>query len=292
MVKHLGQDTQQAQRGVFMLRIDEYHRPKTLEEALTLLQRDQTTVPLAGGTDLVPSRASDVQAVVDLQALGLDELSTEGFHIHLGAMVPLQRLVETQEAGEFLAEAARLEGPITYRHAATVGGTIATGDPLSHLIIALLALDAEVHLRLPDPATVSLDRILDNPRKFLAGGLITGVTALSADGAPGTAMARVARTPRDKPIVAVAVRVIREDEVCGDARIALAGVGNRPIRAYGAEDRLKGQAFDKGLVDSAVRAAVENLSPPSDFRGSGQYRREMATVLVRRALLEACEKLA
>jgi carbon-monoxide dehydrogenase medium subunit len=228
---------------------------------------------------------------VDLQALGLDELSVEGFHLHIGAMAPLQRLVESPTAGEFLAEAAHLEGPITYRNAATVGGVVATGDALSHLLIALLALDTEVHLRLPDPATVSLDRILDAPRKFLDGGLITGVTALSADGAPGTAMVRVARTPRDKPIVAVAVRVTRDGDLCGGLNIALAGVADRPVRAYEAEDRLKGQPFDKGLVDVAVTTLVEHLDPPSDFKGSSEYRREMAAVLTRRALLEACEKL-
>jgi CO/xanthine dehydrogenase FAD-binding subunit len=229
---------------------------------------------------------------VDLQSVGLDQVSMEGFRIHIGAMVPLQRLVESSQPGEFLAEAARLEGPLTYRNAATLGGTIATGDPLSHVLIALLALDAEVHLRLPDPASVSLDRILDKPRKFLDGGLITGVTALSAHGAPGTAMARVARTPRDKPIVAVAVRVTREGNLCGGVRIALAGVADRPILAYDAEDRLKGQPFDKKLVDVAVTAVVQPLRPPSDFRGSREYRCEMAAVLTRRALLEACEKLA
>ena len=275
-----------------MPRIKEYHRPKTLDETLRLLQRNQVSAPLAGGTSLLPARAANVQAVVDLQAVGLDSLSVEGFHIHVGSMVCLQRLVESAQVGEFLAEAARLEGPLTYRNAATLGGTIATGDPLSHVLIALLVLDAEVHLRLPDPASVSLDRILDDPHKFLNGGLITGITALSAPGAPGTAMARVARTPRDKPIVAVAVRVTREGDLCGGVRIALAGVADRPIRAHDAEDRLKGQPFDKKLVDVAVRAVIQPLHPPSDFRGSSEYRCEMAAVLTRRALLEACGKLA
>ena len=274
-----------------MLRINEYFRPQTLDDALTLLQRDQATVPLAGGTKLVPSRVPDAQAVVDLQSLGLDELSAEGLHVRIGAMVPLQRLAESPPVGELLAESAHLDGPLTYRNAATLGGIIATGDPLSHLLIALLALDTEVHLRLPDPATVSLERILDAPRNYLDGGLITGITALSADGAPGTAIARVARTPRDKPIVAVAVRVTLEGNLCGGLRIALAGVADRPICAYQAEDRVKGQPCDKGLVDTAVAAVVESLSPPSDFRASSEYRREMAAVLTRRALMEACEEL-
>ncbi|HTP09512.1 MAG TPA: molybdopterin dehydrogenase, partial [Anaerolineae bacterium] len=50
----------------------EYHKPTTLDEALRLLRRTSVrTVPLAGGTSLVPSAARDVQAVVDLSALDL-----------------------------------------------------------------------------------------------------------------------------------------------------------------------------------------------------------------------------
>jgi CO/xanthine dehydrogenase FAD-binding subunit len=275
-----------------MLRISSYHRPQTLDDALILLQRDENTLPLAGGTGLLPSRPPHVQSVVDLQSLGLDQMSVEGFHLHLGAMVSVQRLVGAPGVGELLSEAAHLEGPITYRNAATIGGIIASRDPLSHLLVALLALETQVHLRLPDLATVSLDRILDAPRKFLDGGLIIGITALSAEGAPGTALARVARTARDKPIVAVGVRVTREGDRCGGVHIALAGVADRPILAYEVEDRLKGQPFDKGLVDVAVATLLEELDPPSDFRGSSEYRREMAVVLSRRALLAACNKLA
>ena len=274
-----------------MTPLKEYYRPQTLDEALALLRRDAATVPLAGGTHLVP--ALTASAVVDLQALGLDELVVDGFWVNFGAMVRLQRLAESarDQVGEFVAEAARREGPLTYRNAATVGGTIAIGDPSSCLLIALLVLDAEVQLRLPDPATVSLDRLLDDPHKFLGGGLITGATALSAASAPGVAMATVARTPRDKPIVAAAVRVAHTDGPCSDVRIALAGVADRPVRAYEAEERLKGRPFEKGPVDEAVAAALTCLHVPSDFKGSQEYRRSMAIALTWRSLQEACGKL-
>jgi CO/xanthine dehydrogenase FAD-binding subunit len=274
-----------------MTPLKEYYRPQTLDEALALLRRDAATVPLAGGTHLVP--ALTASAVVDLQALGLDELVVDGPRANFGAMVRLQRLVESarDQVGEFVAEAARREGPLTYRNAATIGGTIAIGDPSSCLLIALLVLDAEVQLRLPDPATVSLDRLLDNPHKFLGGGLITGVTALSAAGAPGVAMATVARTPRDRPIVAAAVRVAHTGEPCGDVHIALAGVADRPVRAYEAEERLKGQPLEKSVVDEAVATALTCLHVPSDFKGSQEYRCSMAAALAWRALQEACGKL-
>jgi CO/xanthine dehydrogenase FAD-binding subunit len=274
-----------------MIPLKEYYRPQTLDEALALLRRDATTVPLAGGTHLVP--ALTASAVVDLQALGLDELVVDGPRVKFGAMVRLQRLVGSarDQVGEFVAEAARREGPLTYRNAATIGGTIATGDPSSCLLIALLVLDAHVQLRLPAPATVSLDRLLDDPHKFLGGGLITGVTALSAAGTPGVAMATVARTPRDKPIVAAAVRMADAGELCSDVAIALAGVADRPVRAYEAEERLKGQPLEKGLVDEAIAFALTCLHVPSDFKGSQEYRCSMAATLTWRALQEAFGRL-
>ncbi len=278
-----------------MTPLKEYYRPQTLDEALALLRRDAATVPLAGGTHLVP--ALTTSAVVDLQALGLDELVVDGPQVNFGAMVRLQRLVESarDQVGEFVAEAARREGPLTYRNAATIGGTVAIGDPSSCLLIALLVLDAQIQLRLPDPATVSLDRLLDDPHKFLGGGLITGVTALSASAAPAVAMATVARTPRDKSIVAAAVRLVdtREpgNDRCGDVHIALAGVADRPVRAYEAEERLKGQPLEKGLVDEAIAAALTCLHVPSDFKGSQEYRCSMAAALTWRALQDACGKL-
>jgi carbon-monoxide dehydrogenase medium subunit len=106
------------------------------------------------------------------------------------------------------------------------------------------------------------------------------------------ALARVARTPRDKPIVAVAVRVTHTSQPHGDVRIALAGVADRPVRAYDAEQRLKGGPFEQHLVDEALAVALKNVNVPSDFRGSREYRRAMAAVLTGRALLEARGKLA
>ncbi len=95
-----------------------------------------------------------------------------------------------------------------------------------------------------------------------------------------------------RPIVAAAVRLTRRGDVCDVARIALAGVAGRPVRAYGAEAYLAGKRLDDRLAgDVAVRVSAD-LQPPADFRGTAEYRREMAAVLTRRALLEAWSKPA
>jgi carbon-monoxide dehydrogenase medium subunit len=268
--------------------VKEYYRPGSLDEALTLMRRSGV-LPLAGGQHVIAAQRRDVQAFVDLQALGLDGLTVEAGRLNIGAMVRLQQLVESPQVGSLLAEAAQREGPLTYRCAATVGGTIVTHDPLSYLLLSLLVLDAQVTVqRVGGSRTISLDEMLDDPGCALGGGLITGVSTPA--GTAGSAIASVARTPRDRPIVAAVVRLTRRGDACGEVRIALGGVADRPICARQAETRLTARRFDEQFAGEVASQIAAGLQPPADFRGSAAYRREMAAVLVRRALVEAWSK--
>jgi carbon-monoxide dehydrogenase medium subunit len=271
-----------------MRRIQQYFRPGGVDEALALLAA-QTARPLAGGQRVLVEDALDPVSLVDLQALGLDDLVRQDGRLRIGAMVRLQTLVHSALVPPLLADAARREGPLTYRHAATVGGTVATGDALSCVLLALLALDAEVHIRqAAGSKIISLDDLLADSAAVLAGGLIVGVDVLIEAG--GTAFAMVARTPRDRPIVAAAVRVARRGDRCVEARIALGGVAARPLRVPKVEAFLTDAPFDQQLADTVARQAAADLQPPTDFRGTAEYRRAMAAVLTRRALQEAWSK--
>jgi len=273
-----------------MIRVKAYHRPHTLEEALRLLQSEDA-VPLAGGQRLLAGERREAKTVVDLQALGLDRIEWEGERLKIGAMVRLQQLVDTSDGGTFLAEAAHRDGPLTYRNAATVGGTIVTHDPLSCLLLSLLVLDAEVEVQHSDgPCVVALDQLVVAPAHWVKRGLVTAVRV--SPQTQGTAMALVARTPRDRPIVAVAARVMRQGEACAEIRLAWGGVAPHPLRAYAVEQALSGQILEDAGIEAAVAHAAGALQPPSDFRGSAEYRRAMIRVLTRRALWEAWSKAA
>ena len=273
-----------------MVLVREYHRPHKLEEALELLQRADA-VPLAGGQHLLAEGRREAKTLVDLQALGLDRIVLEQGRLRIGAMVRLQQLAATPHGCTLLAEAAHRDGPITYRNAATVGGIVATGDPLSCLLLSLLVLDAEVEVQHIGGSTkVVLDELLDNPANRLQRGLITAVTVTLC--ATGTALAVVARTPRDRPTVAVVVRLTRHGEQCDQVRIAWGGVAPRPMRAHTVEQALSGRPLEAAMIETALSPAVVALQPPDDFRGSAEYRRAMIAVLTRRALWEAWSKAA
>jgi CO/xanthine dehydrogenase FAD-binding subunit len=124
------------------------HRPHNMEEALTLLNReDVTTAVLAGGTSLVPAAADTVDELVDLQALALGGISHAGVQMQIGAATTLQELVDDEAAPDILRELARYEGPNTFRNAGTIGGVVAAGDGESELLAGLLVCNTAVTIQ-------------------------------------------------------------------------------------------------------------------------------------------------
>ena len=264
----------------------EYHRPTDLKEALALLQRPEVaTVPLAGGTWLVPNLRGDlpdtlsdsIDAVVDLGELGLSYVDltheVDGSWLRLGATTTLAELIEhpaCQIAGGLLAEAARREGPVNLRNAATIAGLVVQGNPESELLLALLVLAAHVLVDDGKQHVLPLPDLLADPQAALAGGLVTEIRLPVPAPTLRGGLARVARTPKDHPIVAAAAVV--DDE---GARLALGGVSPKPLllRLGGIEG-----------VEAAVDEALQGVRIPADFRGSADYRRAMAPVVARRAI--------
>lgn len=260
-----------------------YHRPDSMDEALRLLS-EPDSVPLAGGTKLLASESGlPVDHVVDLQALGLNQISGGQEEITVGAMCTLADLATAlvqdfpnDPASALLREMIQREGPNTYRNAATIGGTVASLLPDSELIAALLALDALLSFAgLSGGGEVTLAAYLNEPER--QAGLITNIRIPWQDGQG--AAERVARTPADYPIVSV----IGWQPVDGPVRLAATGLAARPKRMDAAE-----AAVATGLNDDTILAATgaarDASQHPGDFRGDSSYRAEMAAVLTRRVL--------
>lgn len=282
-----------------MLRnLREYHRPKTLAEALALLRRPGLhTVPIGGGTQVLAEGSPAVEAVVDLQDLGLNYIRVEGNLLRIGATTPLQALVETPESaaygGGILAKAARETAPLPLRNQRTVGGALvgATGEqPLATILIALEA-ELWVFTEPESPRTLRLEAFYDYREALRRQGMIVAEVRLPLSAAPmGASFQKVARTPADAPIVGIAVRLFRGvDGGCYGVRIAVGGVAPRPVRLMEAEQILEGRPPDPERFDLAAKEARARVNPPGDFRGSSEYRREMVEVLLRRALREAAQ---
>lgn len=240
-----------------------YHRPQTLDEALTFLARPNT-LPLGGGT-LLTHPTADSFSVVDLQQLGLDSLRVAGNELQIGATYTLQALYESDGVFAALKTAIKLEAPLNIRNAATVAGTLVASDGRSPFAAMLLALDSKVEYSLisnSSSATSSLSEyLLARPR-----GLITSIVVPRNT---KSAFEYVAKTPSDKPLVGAAVAQWNS----GRTRFFLCGYGKTPLLALdGTEER--------GIQDAARNAYHE----ADDEWASAEYRMDVGATLARRAL--------
>jgi aerobic carbon-monoxide dehydrogenase medium subunit len=241
-----------------MARVIAYYRPAEMEEALALLARPEPLTALLAGGTVLNAGGSDPVEVVDLQSLGLAGLTVDDERIRLGSMTRLHDVADDPLVPSEIRNLARRELPSTLRTLATVGGTIAAGGWESELLAGFLAFDGLVSLRSASGQfDVPLPQLLADRSTLLTGRMITELS-LAIDGSSTTQ--RTGRTPGDVPIVAVVGR----RAASGRLRLAVTGVAATPVL----------------VDDSAV------LQPPSDFRGSSEYRSSLASSLIARVRAE------
>jgi CO/xanthine dehydrogenase FAD-binding subunit len=246
--------------------ITAYHRPQSMAQALDLIARPSPrTVPLGGGTLLSHGQPESIE-VVDLQGLGLSYIKVKGKRLELGATVTLQQLLEDEHCPQALNMALKLEAPLNVRNAATLAGTVIACDGRSTFTTVLLALDAKLVLLNPAAQTLGIGEFLLARQRLLEGSLVASFefpldTKLAFD--------YVARTPADKPIVAVAVAQWQS----GRTRVATAGYGQLPSLA-----------MDGTEAEGAEAAARNSMHNSGDPWASAEYRSDVAGTLARRCV--------
>lgn len=247
----------------------EYLRPKTLDEALDALQ---TGVAMSGGTYLTPIRGT-LERVVDLQDLDLDDISQRGPRLHAGATVTLERFRRAVSASmPDLARACRIEAALNVRNAATLAGTIATGDGRSALLCSLLALRPTIEL-VPNRRDVALPDLFD----LLATEPVALIVGILFEPPQAFAYQQVSRSPFDLPILSVAAARSAQAEY----GISVGGWGGRPRDLPEAVSKLK-----VGDLDGAVEIGARAFENAGDEWASGEYRATVGPTLLRRVLVD------
>jgi len=240
--------------------ITTYHRPQTLDEALSLLNQPNT-LPLGGGTLLSNPTVDPVQ-VVDLQALSLDALTKKGNDLEIGATCTLQALYESEYCPAALKTALKLEAPLNIRNTATVAGTLVSSDGRSPFAAALLAMDAKVTVVSNQTSVISVgEYLLSKPK-----GLITQI-AIPFN--VKFAFEYVSKTPLDKPLVSASVAQWNS----GRTRLVLGGYGKTPVLA-----------MDGAEADGIEAAAKNAYHEAQDEWASAEYRMDVAATLAKRCL--------
>jgi len=278
-----------------------YHRPKSLEQAISLLQRyGNKAVILAGGTDLLvelknglrhPAHVIDIKKVRELASI---EKTVNG-ELHLSPLMTLQNLSSAsilQGGWNLLAQAASKIGSWQVRNRGTLGGNICHASPSGDTLSALFCLDARVKMiSSRGKRSMAIEEFFLGPGEtaLKSGELLTEVIIPPIpDGAKGTYKKFSLRRAMDLAMVGVAVLAWGDlaKKMVEEVRIGLGAVGPKPIRARRAEQVLKNMEITEAVLAKAAELGVEETVPISDVRGSDWYRREMTKQLIEEAIRE------
>lgn len=275
----------------------DYLAPTSVEEALQALsQHGDDAKVIAGGQSLLPvlrMRLNAPEVVIDLAAVpGLQGIIEEGDHLVIGAMTTHHEVANDPLIAEhalLLQKAAREVADAQIRHRGTLGGALAHADPAGDLGAPILALGAEMVIGGPGGTrTVPAEEFFVDLFETAIGAdeILLGVRIPKHTGW-GAHYEKFVRVAHQWPIVAVAATVRSDGGTITEARVGLTNMGNRPLRAKGAEEALAGATATEDGVRSAADQAAEGTQPPSDLNGDAEYRRHLAKVLTRRAVLKA-----
>jgi carbon-monoxide dehydrogenase medium subunit len=273
--------------------------PEDLDEAVAALAEhgDEARV-LAGGQSLMPMLAFRLAApalLVDLNRVrALDYVRRDGDRLLIGAMTrqrTVERLPGLRRRCAMLAEGLELIGHVAIRNRGTVGGSLAHADPAAEWPALALALDGECTVAGPrGNRVVPADELFvaDLTTSLEPDELLTEVRVDLPVGRAGSSFVEIARRHGDFAVAGVAASLsLAEDGSVARARLALVGVAERVVRARQAETLLESERPDGALVAEAAAAVDQAISPRSDLHGSAAYRRHVAKVLTRRAVLLA-----
>lgn len=273
--------------------------PTSLADALTALAADPAALVLAGGTDAMveinagqrrPSSVLAINRVTELCSWTYDAASST---LRIGAGVTYAELEgeHFQQWVPALSQAARTVGSPQIRHAATLGGNVATCSPAGDGLPVLAALDAVVHLISVDGArSMRFAEFMVGPKRtaLLPGELIEAVSMPVLSGWQGYAKVGV----RNAMVISNAGACLAIDD-SGGVRLALGSVGPTIIRCNDAEsfassvvDHADRSVSDDAAAEFGRRAAAES-SPIDDHRSTAAYRRHAIEVLSRRLLRRA-----
>ena len=273
-----------------------YARPGSVAEALQALASSDSAAPLAGGQSLVnvlKHRVAQVELLVDisrLEELRRIETRPDG-GLEIGACVTYDELDQSEQvrlAVPLLAEVAGHIEDQQIRCRGTIGGNCCLSDPTNNLPPLLVALDATMVIESAGAQREVL------ARNFFHGYFATAVSEgellrsirVPPLGSAGVGYSTVA-VGVDSKAIARAAAVVSGNGTIEDARVVLACVSPAPMRHARMEDALRGAPATADAVREASERIGDDLEPLGDVHGSAEYRRQMARVVARRAVLQA-----
>lgn len=282
------------------MKVKEFYRPKTVEDALSMLDKKEAARVIAGGTDLIiairerfalPNALVDVSGITELQ--GIRE---EGDALLIGAGTTFSELLHSDLVKTYcnsLHEAASVMGAVQVRNRATIGGNVATSTTTADSVPPLLSLNATALVRSPRGSrNVSVaDIVVGAGKNSLAADEL--ITTFRIEKRPG-AVSLFEKVGRRKALAVSTINLA----VCAqlDAgnikyiSLALGAVGESSytgevaFRVAELEQFLTGKALNNDVIAEAA-GKIESIAA-AKLAGfpSAPYKQKIAATVLQRAL--------
>ncbi len=280
----------------------EYHAPKTLSDAVALLnQYGEDAKILAGGHSLLPMmklRFAEPPHLIDLNKIDqLRGIKEEGGVIKIGAMTVESALLNSallKDKVSLIPKAVKLIADPQVRNRGTIGGDIAHGDPANDHPAIMMALDATFILMGPDGerSVKAVDFFHGTYMTDLKENeILTEIHISPLASHTGTAYFKLKRKTGDWATAAAAIVLQMNGDKVSMVRIGLTNVADTALRATEAENILMGQPLSEDILNKVVDAVTAICNPAEDLRGDAEYKTAMAGVMTKRALLDAASQL-
>ena len=280
----------------------EYFSPRTLDEAIALLQKlGPEAKLLSGGQSLIPMmklRMVSPQHIVDINRIpGLDYINESDGHLKIGALAREHQLESSAVVNTklpILADTAKFIADPLVRSQATVCGNLAHGDPANDHPATMLALGATVVATGPKgQREIPVDGFFTNlfTTALEPEEILTEIKIPLPPPKSGGAYLKLERKVGDFATAGVAAQITLDDAGnCARAGVGLTNVGMTPIKATKTEAFLTGKTLDEATIKQAAETAASESQPMDDIRGSADYKRDLVRVLTARALTRALDR--
>ncbi|HEU5431828.1 MAG TPA: xanthine dehydrogenase family protein subunit M [Thermomicrobiales bacterium] len=279
----------------------DYHRPGSVQEAISLLKANPDAKILAGGHSLLPAmklRLASPAALVDLGAIdSLNGISING-GVTIGAMTTYAQLRDSKELASRLPmvpETANNVGDPQVQNKGTLGGSLAHSDPAADFTAVMLALGAAVKAVGPNgERTIAADDLFVDllTTALAADEVLTEISIPAAQGKVGMAYEKFRHPASGYAVVGVAAVVPVDGQ--GNAtspRIAVTGATSKATRATATEQALAGKPLTSANIAAAAQAVTNGLDLNGDYFASAEFRAHLLQVYAQRALERAAAQV-
>jgi xanthine dehydrogenase small subunit len=259
--------------------------PRSVDELSTAVLENPTAWILGGGTDIGlwinKALLTNATFIYTGEVPELKQIDATEHGLRIGSAVSLESAFRAMNRMyPELAHVWTRFASASIRASGTLGGNVANGSPIGDSMPALIALGAQVVLRLgAHQRSIALEELyLDYKKQSRAAGeWVEAIFIPKREGALRVASYKASkRNEQDISAVCAAIALRFDRGVVAHCRIAYGGMAGVPKRAVNAEKALLGKLWTEAVVHDAMRAISADFAPLTDMRASAEYRLQVA----------------